>query len=48
MKEKKNEVGSIEQSITLVPIFYAVALIIPIQTSDASGRVSKKANETEF
>lgn len=47
-KKEKNEGGSTEQSIFLVPRFWAVTLIILIQASDASRQISKKAKETEF
>ena len=49
---KKKNVESRTQRLFLVPIFWAVTLIIPIQTSDAlqgiCKRAGKKNKETEF
>lgn len=43
-KEKKN-VESRTQRLFLVPIFWAVTLIIPIQTSDALQGICKRAGK---
>ena len=47
-KREKHEGGSTEQSIFLVPRFWAVTLIILIQAFDTLRQISKKAKETEF
>ena len=44
-EKKKKKKESRTQGLFLVPIFWAITLIIPIQTSDALQRICKRAGK---